>query len=490
MPKVIENPPKAKPLMTGARSIGNYDLAAAISDLIDNSITAGAGTIKIQCSFNEGHPIVSVEDDGNGMSESELIEAMRPAAFDPEDKRNADDLGRFGWGLKSASLSQARKLTVLTRKNNKACGATWDLDKIENWAMTVFNDQEASEELESNNCQLARGKSGTLVLWEKCDRLSDNGKITQSDFNFLIRAAGEKLSLVFHRYLGLKDSARLKITINGRKLSASDPFFISHPATQPMPTEVIDWGAEGSMKITPFVIPHFSKLSNEEMAQAEREEGTHRNQGFYVYRNKRLIIDGTWFGVFRPGELSDLVRVRIDIPNTMDMLWKISIDKNDAKLPLALKKRLREVLRSVRTKSTRVYRHRGSRLSDRSDHPVWKRIQKNGRVRFEIDRTGPLVGTFMESLSPEEGVKFESILAVIEQSVPASQMAAGSENQDFLQIDPDRSSVSTLVNRLLPLAVEHFRGKSGNLIDLICEIDFFSDKREIVVAALKELDCG
>ncbi len=119
MSRIYNNPPNARALMNGARSMGSYDLAASLSDLIDNSITAEAKTVWINCHFNDGIPLITIKDDGFGMSEEELIDAMRPASSDPDSSRADKDLGRFGWGMKSASLSQSRALTVLTRKNGQ-----------------------------------------------------------------------------------------------------------------------------------------------------------------------------------------------------------------------------------------------------------------------------------------------------------------------------------------------------------------------------------
>tara|TARA_Y100000588_G_scaffold232978_1_gene246664 strand:+ start:2131 stop:2577 length:447 start_codon:yes stop_codon:yes gene_type:complete len=130
--------------MTSARSLGNYDLAATLADLIDNSITAGATAITLKCDYKNGDAEIGVLDDGDGMTEKQLQEAMRPASTHPDSERSSDDLGRFGWGLKSASFSQCRKFTVVTRRNNVLNGASWDLDDITDWNMTTYNKDELS----------------------------------------------------------------------------------------------------------------------------------------------------------------------------------------------------------------------------------------------------------------------------------------------------------------------------------------------------------
>ena len=116
--------------MTSARSFGNYDLAGAIADLIDNSIKANAGRVDLSCIFSGGDPEIRVLDDGTGMSREELQAAMRPASTNPLEERLPGDLGRFGWGLKSASFSQCRRLIVVTRRDDALSGAVWDLSDI------------------------------------------------------------------------------------------------------------------------------------------------------------------------------------------------------------------------------------------------------------------------------------------------------------------------------------------------------------------------
>lgn len=101
----ISNPPSASALMATARSFGNYDLAAALSDLIDNSIQANARNVWVNFDPQDDDVTVRICDDGRGMEREVLIEAMRPASRNPEEKRDTLDLGRFGWGMKSASLS-------------------------------------------------------------------------------------------------------------------------------------------------------------------------------------------------------------------------------------------------------------------------------------------------------------------------------------------------------------------------------------------------
>ncbi len=134
--RVADVTPHSASLVQSLRDIG-YSCETALADIIDNSITAGAGSIEILVDANSVEPAVAVLDDGMGMSLDELIEAMRTGSRNPLDERSASDLGRFGLGMKSASFSQCKQLTVMSRRDGVTSAATWDLDKVEvvpeNW---------------------------------------------------------------------------------------------------------------------------------------------------------------------------------------------------------------------------------------------------------------------------------------------------------------------------------------------------------------------
>jgi hypothetical protein len=385
----IKNPPSASALMNTARSFGNYDLAAALADLVDNSIQANAKNVWVEFEPENNDVTVRVRDDGCGMSRSVLIDAMKPASRNPEEKRDLLDLGRFGWGLKSASLSQARVLTVISWTLSELNGAQWDIDDLDDWCMDVFEGEEALRLLKSERIS----KTGTEVIWTRCDRLYDSGLQATIDerLNEKIAHARKRLSLIFHRYLAGEGGRKLVIHLQGIPLDPVDPFMTTHPATQSLDEERIVVRDSESIHIKPYVIPHFSKLSLHERLELGGEEGLVRNQGFYVYRNRRLIIYGTWFRLVPHGELSQLTRVRIDLPNSLDAEWKITLDKSDAQLPVSLRRRLREVVRRFSKKSISVHRRKGVDLNTTEKAPVWRRNAHNGRIRYLINRDHPII---------------------------------------------------------------------------------------------------
>ena len=299
MVRYVANPPDARSLMMSARSFGNYDLAGALADLIDNSLKARARNVQLTCLFNNGAPEVRVADDGHGMSEEELRAAMRPASQNPQEERSPDDLGRFGWGLKSASFSQCTRLTVISTRNGQTSGALWDLDTLDNWRMGVLS----KSEIVDLASPPSNRENGTEVIWSNCDRLSENGTMSEAAFNALVTHTRNRLALTFHRYLsGEVRGKTLSMLLNGQPVEPYDPFFSHHHATQELPPEPFSVRGE-NIDVHPYILPHFSKLRATDHDRLGGEEGFLKNQGFYVYRNHRLIIRGTWFRLVKYGEL-------------------------------------------------------------------------------------------------------------------------------------------------------------------------------------------
>lgn len=419
----IDHPPDAASLMESMRSIG-YSLDSALADLLDNSISANAKTVQIEFRpFEE--PYVAILDDGDGMSEVELESAMRHGSQSPLSIRKETDLGRYGLGLKTASLSQCRCLTVVSKHNGKISARRWDLDVIakrEAWKLLALDEAEIHSL--PHVCQLESGKSGTIVLWQKLDRLMAGESNIEKALGQKMDEAREHLSLVFHRYItgepGLK---KLAISINNNPLAAIDPFLLDHRATQRLEEE--SFKVEGSRVIVkPFILPHISKLSTEDMARAGGREGLRSQQGFYIYRKSRLIIWGTWFRLARKEELNKLARVRVDIPNALDHLWTLDIKKSAAHPPEAVRVNLRRTVDRITESSGRTIVYRGRTTNANHITPGWREIKDRGGVRYEINRDHPAVKAIADELEGTNHAAFEAMLKVLESSFPADALYA------------------------------------------------------------------
>lgn len=401
------------------RDIG-YSLETAVADILDNSITAGARCIDIQFGWTgEDRPWLAIIDDGHGMSADELLEAMRPGSRSPLDTRDPGDLGRFGLGLKTASFSQCRKLTVISRKGGTTSSRAWDLDLVREkneWVLITVPEEEAAS---LPGCDRL-GKAGTCVLWENLDRLDlgDDPAIAHARLNDRTATIREHLALVFHRFL-VDESGRkkLRIRINDNPVEAFDPFNASHLGTTQLPEELLLVDGE-KVTLQPYILPHHTKIGVAEYERLAGRDGYLRGQGFYIYRNKRLIIHGTWFRMARQEQMTKLARVRVDIPNTLDHLWTIDVRKSRAHPPEAISRRMSQLVKTIRDNSKRPYVHRGKVLQDRVSSPVWQRRIFNDRVEYEIDPSHPLLAEFRSDLDQAARTRFDLLVRMIGSTFP------------------------------------------------------------------------
>ncbi len=397
-----------------------YSLDTALADIVDNSITAAAKSVSIEAEMFSESPQIAIIDDGSGMTEAELVDALRPGSRDPRDIRQASDLGRFGLGLKTASFSQCRRVTVVSRSGGKTCAARWDLDRVsdsDKWLLEVPN------ETETTALGSRLGANGTAVIWEKLDRLvgeQPDDAARTSAISSIDQAVGH-LALVFHRFLKSEPGLpNITISINGREIEARDPFRANHPATIQSPAHDVPYKGQ-MIRIQAFTLPHHSKVSRDEWEQLGGPEGYTKSQGFYVYRSGRLIIHGTWFGLARQTELTRLCRVRVDLPNCLDSDWKIDVKKASAQPPRIIRDQLRNLITTIGASSKKVYTHRGAKLVETNPVPVWQRVQKDGFVSFVINRDHPVIRLATETSQPND---IDAAMKVIESSLPLDAFLA------------------------------------------------------------------
>lgn len=420
--RTVKSTPSASILIESLRDIG-YSFETALADIIDNSITAGSAVIQLFADLSGGTARVGIVDNGCGMSESELLEAMRPGSRSPLENRSSKDLGRFGLGLKTASFSQCRRLTVVSRKQGNITAATWDLDYVvaeDDWSLQLPDsplDVPWASEL---------GSSGTVVVWEMLDRVVDQVDPAKAANQFAdqLDSARRHLELVFHRFLSSEASHRkISILLNHRKLEPYDPFHLSHPATQvePATPEVIRIGAS-HVTIQTFTLPHHSKVSAAEWEHYGGDGGYIQNQGFYIYRERRLIIWGTWFGLAKKAELTKLARVRVDMPNSLDADWKIDVKKASAQPPHQVREHLRRIVDRIGSTSKRVYTSRGARRTTDERLPVWNKLQSSNMISYSVNLQHPLVLQFLDCLDAEGQRQFEEILELVESTLPVDMI--------------------------------------------------------------------
>ena len=353
-------------LLESMRSFG-YTTATAVADLVDNSLAAAATRVDIQFTWGGSaeRSAVSVADNGRGMTEDALWDAMvvpsRDALVDPD----SDDLGRFGLGMKTASWSMGRRMTVQTCSGQSQATACWDLDHVRVTGVAEPVDpDETGTDINRSLLRLPEGaEAGTCVLVEVCDRFFGEDTVTQAKGKkAFFEIAGDtrrRLEIAFHRFLG---EGGVRISVNGEALTPWDPFFEQHDKTQRLPQEEVICAGE-PIRVQPFVLPHRSHLSEEERETMEGVLGATRHQGFYVYRADRLIVPGGWFGAYAPKQRGNtkLARIAVDLTQTMDKAWNLNVLKSQARPPASLRSDFARIRDAVIPKATKVYNHRGSR---------------------------------------------------------------------------------------------------------------------------------
>jgi hypothetical protein len=416
--------PPDSDLLESMRAVG-YSVDTAIADLIDNSLSAGAKSIQIGFE-SEGEAFLSIFDDGSGMDQASLRTAMRLAGKPPSVHRNKTDLGRFGLGLKTASFSQAKRLTVASKiLGGSIVSAIWDLDEVresKSWKLEWLGSEEI--ELLPDISKLKESKSGTLVIWQKLDTLLADFDNDPSALASLIGRAAEHLSLVFHRFIDGSPSDRVAIWVNEKRLQAIDPFFTKNTGTQIKPETKITVG-QSEVTVTPYILPHMSQMNREERSESDFLKQRFRDtQGFYIYRQKRLISFGSWFKLTPRSELSKLARVRVDTPNTLDREWKLGVMKSSIQPPEELRKKLAHLVPSIISDSKRVVTRKGAVASNVNAVLAWqfREIEKH-RFNLEIAKDHPVIVALDEVLDDEQRGLLEKVFDQLEVSLPVVELA-------------------------------------------------------------------
>ena len=447
--RYTDMPPYAPTLMESTRAIG-YSIEAAIADIIDNSVTAKAGRVDIDF-FPIGEAYISILDDGCGMSEERLISAMQYGSKDPLDEREEYDLGRYGLGMKTASLSQCRILTVITKQNGVVSGAQWNLDhvkKAESWSLIILDDAEFNKYPSYD--KLASLENGTLVIWQDLDKFAIGENDIAEAFSRKMALIREHLALVFHRYLsGEQGLKKLDIRMNELSIDPHDPF-LSKKSTQLMDEETIV--VRGSkVKVKPYILPHVSKLTQKELKALGGKEGLRKQQGFYVYRNKRLLVWGTWFRLMRQGDLSKLARVQVDIPNSLDDLWTLDIKKSTATPPEDVKQNLAVIIERISEGSKRTWTYRGKKETRDDVIHMWNRmVSRDGGIFYEINADYPMIEALVSEY-PGIRSKLDVLLKQISMSLPLNSLYIDLTNDEKLANDSDTATqdIITLVKTIV-----------------------------------------
>jgi hypothetical protein len=399
-----------------------YTMSSAVSDILDNSITAEARNIEIFSLPGQEETSISIIDDGNGMSPEELINNMKIGCKDPGDERLRGDLGRFGSGMKTASFSQARRLTIISKeKDQPICAAIWDIDQIEKentWCLEVLTEKEAKAHpllrlnLDNN--------TGTQVIWEKLSCLNKNNHSLDDDTVMASNLSdlGDYISLHFHKFM--EGKSKVRILINGNQLESIDPFMSKSPGYQEGRSEKLRCKG-GYIEINTHVLPHFNRMDEKLLKRLGGAEGIVQNQGLYIYRENRLINAGGWLNLAKTSQLGALARVEVNVPSALDKDWATDVKKASLQLPPRIKKELRKFLSDPIKRSKKVYSYRGKQ--DKANK-FWdiKENENDKTIAYQISSENGLLIDVVQSLSSHQKSQLIKYLGELAENLPLNHI--------------------------------------------------------------------
>lgn len=420
------------------RNIG-YSIETAITDVIDNSIFAQATEIHVDMiwdPYGTKEPFVRISDNGIGMTDEELHEAMRLACRSPLAIRDSNDLGRFGLGLKSASFSQCRRFTVISRKDANIACKQWDIDQIKNKGFQLIDCTPSEIGLDDSIPE----ESGTVVVWQNLDHLNIPDELDQGKKD---RMWTDVLKRVHTHIQITYGDFKNKITFffNGNPIKLWSPFAIEGAnitTDEEIPFE------ESSIRVRTYLLP--KTMSAEETNMASFGKSMNELQGFYVYRNKRLIKYGGWLNLqkMENKEAFRLARIRLDIDNSMDDAWQIDVKKENAVCPPALVDKLASYAKQARTDSRKKFRSKGRTLKRKSEDNkstfLWAYGSKDGKAYYEINRANPLIKSFNDGLDDDQQKSFLLLLKAIENHIPVMSILETESSSGGAYVDNHPSS--------------------------------------------------
>ncbi|KOP81458.1 ATP-binding protein [Bacillus sp. FJAT-21945] len=429
--------PSAAPVIQALRSIG-YNASTAIADLVDNSIDARALIININFAYAESDGMITISDNGMGMDEEMLQRAMNIGSKDPRAKRSANELGRFGMGLKTASFSLGKRLSVLTKKDGIYSERCWDLDHVSEcneWQLFTRIPEDVKVKMGK-----IEDESGTIVCIDKMDRFmgyDSKRKLKETSFYNKVARINRHLEFVFHSIL---EKNQVEMFINGNEVVPWDPFMRYHSNTMEGEMQMLRIN-DNRIKVQYFILPHASHLTEPEYKKAGGYKGWRDHQGLYIYRENRLLYFGDWMGLFPKDAASQLARVRIDLPNAADSDWQVDIKKSGINLPEDAKRRL-EAISSIARKVSRDIFYFRTQPGPRNPAikgilNTWEQSGSEDGPQFILNRNHPILSELLKNLDDENAKLLNLYLKFVQLGSPSNIIDSPKVPEEEVQVLPD-----------------------------------------------------
>jgi len=434
-----------------------YSLETALADLIDNSISANATKIEIIINTDEEPFILFLADNGEGMDEETLKLAMQFPSTSPDGRREDIDLGRFGLGMKTASFSQTRKFTVLSRKKGslKYYGRTWDLDLLKDYGwklwvkLWVNSDSEIDIILDEYKRQSSEKFESfkdyypnTIIVWNGLYKFQDY--LEESNRQYALQTEIEEtlrghLSLVFHRFME-EENNPLQIRVNNKQLKPFNPFPISEQDFRSVEFKQRSFGND-SIKLEGFVLPSRSIDESKNSINTiwtTKYRSLTDMEGIYLYRANRIILFGGWNGLIRKVQKLQLARLRVDIGNSVDHLLHLNVAKSQVIIPHDLKEAFEKYINDLKSEATKEFYNRGIKkypVKKKKHYSLFERKASNRGTRLEINDDFPLIEMINDELSSTAQSKLKVLLKMINTEINSIRQTH--EDRVFLGIEKE-----------------------------------------------------
>lgn len=439
-----------------------YSLETALADLMDNSISENASNIEVLIDIEKEPFILYLADNGNGMSEEELKAAMQFPSSSPDQSRLKDDLGRFGLGMKTASFSQTRRFTVISKKSGetKYSARTWDVEilKSNEWKLLVNSEIEI-EEIVSKYKKLSdtylhafeNFEPNTIIVWNglyKFENYIENSNRQDALKKEITEVTSEHLSLVFHRFLD-PSKPTLKIRINNKILEAFNPFPTEEKDFRSIEYKQRNFGND-SIKIEGYVLP--SRSMEESKNGLSKWTTKYRSlmdmEGVYIYRANRIILFGGWNGLIKKAPRLQLARLRVEIGNSADHLLHLNVAKSQVIIPHDLKHAFESYIDELKIEAEREYFNRGIRKFPEAKREnkasLFERKASNNGSILELNKEFPLISNLINKANSEDKAKINILIRMINTTI--NEIRKAHEDTKFVGlIEEDGVSISDLL---------------------------------------------
>lgn len=429
-----------------------YSLETSLADLMDNSISAKADKIEVLIKMDEEPFKLFLADNGEGMDEDTLKASMQFPSNSPEFIRGGSDLGRFGLGMKTASFSQTRCFTVLSRKKGeqKYSGRTWDVEylkKEKEWRLLV-NSSEEIEKLLFSFSELSKSflgqfesfEANTIVIWNglyKFQNYLEEANRQNALKKEITEVTSDYLSLVFHKFME-REKFPINIRINNKILSPFNPFPVQEPDFRPIAYKQRHFSTD-TIKMEGFVLPSRSIDESRKGITnwTTKNRGLMDMEGIYIYRSDRIILFGGWNGLIKKAPRLQLARLRVEIGNSVDHLLHLNVAKSQIVIPHDLKKAFERYIEELKIEAEKEFFNRGirdfSNNKQQNRESLFERKASNKGVLLELNNEFPLLKEIKQDLSKEQSAKFNLVLRMINTAI--NKIRHTHEETSFLNIE-------------------------------------------------------